>query len=127
MLHPLFYKQKQSPRGAFQERCSTNNLDSLQENIHAKVLLQSWFVRKYATYLQQNVIFREHIWRTASAYRSKYRVYKWRGSLSASKKLFEIHFNTVNTFSNFICDFFLATKGKFLEATAVVDKTQKRG
>ena len=67
MLHSLLYKQKQSPRGAFQESYSTNSLDSLQENIHAKVWLQSVFVYKYATYLQQNTIFREHFWRTASA------------------------------------------------------------
>ena len=37
MLDSLLYKQKQSPGGVFQERCSTNNLDSLQENIHAEV------------------------------------------------------------------------------------------
>ena len=40
MLHSLSYIQKQSPRGVFQERCSANNLDSLQEKIHAKVWLQ---------------------------------------------------------------------------------------
>ena len=37
MLDSLLYEQKQSPGGVFQERCSTNNLDSLQENIHAEV------------------------------------------------------------------------------------------
>ena len=37
MLHLLSFIQKQSPTGVFQERCSTNNLESLQENIHAKV------------------------------------------------------------------------------------------
>ena len=82
MLHSRLCKQKQSSRGVFQEMCSTNDLDSLQENIHAKVwLMQSAFVCKYAAYLQQNAIFREHFWRTASAYRSKYRGYKCRGSL----------------------------------------------
>ena len=60
MLHSVLYKQKQSSRGIFQERCSTNNLDSLQEKIHAKVWLQSVFVCNYATFLQQNAIFREH-------------------------------------------------------------------
>ena len=73
MLHSLLCKQKQSSRGVFQERCSTNDLDSLQENIHAKMWLQSAFVYKYAAYLQENAIFREHFWRTASAYCSKYR------------------------------------------------------
>ena len=34
---------------------------------------------------------------SASVYRSKYRGYKYRGSLQARKKLFEIHFNIVNT------------------------------
>ena len=80
MLHSILYQQKQSPRAAFQERCSTNNPDSLQENVHAKVWFQSVFVCKYATYMEQNAIFREHFWRTASAYRSKYRGYKYRGS-----------------------------------------------
>ena len=81
MLHSLLYKQKQSARGVFQERCSTNSLDSLQENIHANVWLQSIFVCKYATYLQQNATFREHVWRTVSVYRSKYRGCNCRGSL----------------------------------------------
>ena len=36
MLHSVLYKQKQSPRGIFQERCSTNNLDSLQEKTMQK-------------------------------------------------------------------------------------------
>ena len=36
-IHFNIYK---SSRAFFQESCSTNNLDSLQENIHAKVLLQ---------------------------------------------------------------------------------------
>ena len=52
-------------------------LSFLQENIHAKVWLQlywnhtsTWFFFfKYATYLQQNAFFREHMG-TASAYRS---------------------------------------------------------
>ena len=39
MLHSLSYIQKQPPRVFFQESCSTNNLDSLQENIYAKVCL----------------------------------------------------------------------------------------
>ena len=40
-------------------------------------LLKSLFcMGKYVTYLQQNVIFREPIWRTVSVYRSKYRGYK---------------------------------------------------
>ena len=51
MLRSLLYKQKQLPSGVFQERRFTNNLDSLQDNIHAKLWLQSVFVRKYATYL----------------------------------------------------------------------------
>ena len=76
MLRSLLYKQKQLPSGVFQEKRFTNNLDSLQDNIHAKLWLQSVFVRKYATYLQQNAIFREHFWRTTSIYRSKYRGYK---------------------------------------------------
>ena len=44
------------------------------------------------------------VWRTAFVYRSKYRGYKCRGPLK-DKKLFEIHFNIINTFSNFMCDF----------------------
>ena len=74
MVHSVLYKQKQSPRGIFQERCSTNNLDSLQENIHANACLQSAFACKYATYLQQNTTFREHFWRTVSVYCSNIEV-----------------------------------------------------
>ena len=44
------------------------------------------------------------VWRTAFVYRSKYRGCKCRGPLKG-KKLFEIHFNIINTFSNFMCDF----------------------
>ena len=62
-------------------------LDILQENIHVEVWPQlywnhisTWVFCKYATYLQQNVFFREQIWRTASVYRSKYRGYKCTGS-----------------------------------------------
>ena len=36
---------------------------------------------KYATHIQQKAFFREHIWRTASVYHSKYKGYKYRGSL----------------------------------------------
>ena len=50
------------------------------------------------------------IWGTASVYRSKYRDNKRRGSPKAGKKLFEIHFNIINTFSNFIRDFYLVAK-----------------
>ena len=76
-----------------------------------EVTLLHWvFLCKYATYLHANAIFREHFWWTASVYRSKYRRYKYRGSLQAGKKLIEIHFNIINTFSNFIRDFCLEAK-----------------
>ena len=76
--------------------------------------------------MQQKASFREHFWRTASVYRSKYRSYTCRGSLLSKqvkddrKKLFEIDFNIINIFSNFIRDFRLV-------AIVVVDKTRKRG
>ena len=63
-------------------------------------------------------------WRTASVYCSKYRGYKCRGFLSAGKKLFEIHFKIMTTFSNFIHDFRLVAKGQFSEAVEVVNKTR---
>ena len=53
------------------------NLGSLQENIHAEVRAQLYwnytfvwvFFCKYATYLQQNAFYREHIGGTPSVYR----------------------------------------------------------
>ena len=48
---------------------------------------------------------------TASVYRSKYRNYTCRGSSEEGKKLFEIPFNIINTFSNFLRDFRLVAKG----------------
>ena len=65
----------------FSRKVFKEYLDSLQRNIHAKVWLQLYwnptsacvFFYKYTTYLQQNAFFREHLRRTASVYRSKYR------------------------------------------------------
>ena len=101
-------------------------------NSVTSTLLKSYFCMDillwiYATYLQQNVYFRKHIWRTTYIYRSKYRGYKCGGSLWTSKKLFEIQFNIINTFSNFIRDFRLVVKGWFSEAVVVVDKIRKKG
>ena len=87
-IHFHIYRSSH-PQAFFKERCSTNDLDSLQENIHAKSWLQlywnhtsGWvFFCKYATYLQQNALFREHFWSTASVYCPKYRGYKCSGSL----------------------------------------------
>ena len=87
----------------------------LQENIHGKVCIQlHWnrtsalvFFCKYSTYRQQNFFFR--------------------GSLEAGKKLFKIHFNIINTFSKFICDFRLVAKALFSEAVVVVAKTRNMG
>ena len=108
MLRSLSYIQKQSPRGVFQERCSTNHLDSLQENNRAKARLYSStvFFCKYAAY----AFFREDFWRLASIYCSKYRGYKYKGFLQAGEKL-EIYFNLINTFSNFMRDVRFVTKG----------------
>ena len=48
MQHSLSYIQKQSLSGAFQEKCFTNNLDSLQENIHTKMWLQMYWNHTFA-------------------------------------------------------------------------------
>ena len=76
--------------------------------------MSAWvFFCEYATYLQYRVerLFSENtsgelflyivIWRTASVGRFKYKGYKYRDSLETGKKLFEIHFSIINTFSNF--------------------------
>ena len=64
-------------------------------------------------YSSVNMLY-EHFWRTASAFCSKYRDYKCRGSLiEVGKNPFEIHFSIINTFSNFI--YWLSLGGQRLD------------
>ena len=103
----------------FSRKVFEEYLDSLQKNIRAKVRLQLYwnptsaciFFYKYATCLQQNA-FLENTYGELLLYivvnievrKSKY------GSKYVGKKLFEIHFKILTTFSNFTRDFRLVAK-----------------
>ena len=104
-------------------------------NIHAKVWLQPYwnhtfvcvFFYKYITC--NRTPFLENTYGELLLYivlnievrKSKY------GSKYVGKKLFEIHFKIITTFSNFIRDFRWVAKYWFSETVVVVHKTRKRG
>ena len=67
-------------------------------------LPHGYFLANMLSICSRTSFFSILVWRTAFVYRSKYRGCKCRGPLKG-KKLFEIHFNIINTFSNFMCDF----------------------
>ena len=90
MQYSFSYKQTEAvTHRCFSRKVFYKYLYILQEKIHVKVWLplywnhtSAWvFFCNYGTYLQQNASFREHICRTASVYRSKYRGCKCTGSL----------------------------------------------
>ena len=124
------------PQMCFSGKVFQEYLDSFQKNIHPMCDFSVTEITLLHVYSSINIL---HICSRTPFLESTYgdlllyivlnvEVRKSKhGSKYVGKKLFEIHFKIITTFSNFTRDFRSVAKYQFSEAVVVVDKMRKRG
>ena len=121
----------------FSKKMFQEYLGSLQKNIHPKEcdlnFIEITLLHVYSSMNMPHICSRTpflentygellfYIVLNIKVRKSKY------GSKCVGKKLFEIHFSVITTFSNFIRNLRLVVKYQFSDAVVVVDKTRKKG